>query len=76
MDRPRLGALAGRRHFTVDIIAIALVLSAEKTSRALGQIQRFQKVAVVLTESVLIAVGLGLTLTNLQKQQPDSGRRR
>ena len=49
----------------VGIIAIALVLSAEKASRALNQIQRFQKVAVVLTGSVLIAVGLWLTLTSL-----------
>ena len=49
----------------VGLIAIALVLSAEKASRALNQIQRFQKVAVILTGSVLIAVGLWLALTSL-----------
>ena len=49
----------------VGLIAIALVLSAEKASRTLNQIQRFQKVAVVLTGSVLTAVGLWLTLTSL-----------
>ncbi|NCQ34096.1 sulfite exporter TauE/SafE family protein [bacterium] len=49
----------------VGLIAIVLVLSAEKASRALNQIQRFQKVAVVLTGSILILVGIWLTLTNL-----------
>ena len=49
----------------VGLIAVALVLSAEKAGRTLSKIQQFQRVAVVLTGAVLILVGTWLTLTNL-----------
>lgn len=49
----------------VGLVAITLVLSADKASRTLNQMQRFQKVAVVATGAILVLVGLWLTLTNL-----------
>ena len=49
----------------VGLIAVCLVLSAEKASRTLNQIQRFQNVAITITGGILILVGLWLTLTNL-----------
>lgn len=50
----------------VGLIAVALVLSAEKAGRTLSKIQQFQRVAVILTGIVLILVGTWLTLTNLE----------